>query len=309
MEWANEYLDYAKQNFSKKTFDEKRGAFKRLLKSYGDEPVNKINKINVSSFLRNEFKARSGNAANKDRKNLITAWNFGCDYMQGFPNSDSNPFHDVPRFSEKRSPRYIPPEEDFWKIYNVAEGQDKIMLLTFLYLGARRKEVFNLKWSDIDFENNKVRLWTQKRQGGTLESDLLPMVSDLAAMLKNWKKDRPVKQTDYVFVCLETTAFTEKYYGQPFQYRQHFMKKLCGKAGVEPFGFHAVRHLSASILYHKGLKVSAIQAVLRHKSPTTTDRYLKSLGTEFVRGELEEAFCGLNNKTGETDQSRHLKVV
>jgi hypothetical protein len=29
----------------------------------------------------------------------------------------------------ERQPRYVPPEEDFWKVYEKAEGQDKVMLL------------------------------------------------------------------------------------------------------------------------------------------------------------------------------------
>jgi integrase len=66
------------------------------------------------------------------------------------------------------------------------------------------------------------------------------------------------------------------------------MKKLCKKAKVKPFGFHAIRHLTASILYKKGNPVSVIQAILRHKSPNTTTRYLRTLGLEDTRSALEE---------------------
>ena len=53
------------------------------------------------------------------------------------------------------------------------------------------------------------------------------------------------------------------------------------------FRFHAIRHLTASILYRLGQPVSVIQAILRHKSPNTTALYLKSLGLEETRGALE----------------------
>ena len=66
------------------------------------------------------------------------------------------------------------------------------------------------------------------------------------------------------------------------------MGKLCGRAKVKRFGFHAIRHLSASILYSLGYEVAAIQAILRHKSPNTTERYLKSIGLERVREALED---------------------
>ncbi|WP_216594036.1 tyrosine-type recombinase/integrase [Desulfobacter postgatei] len=74
---------------------------------------------------------------------------------------------------------------------------------------------------------------------------------------------------------------------RPFKERRHFMGKLCEKAGVKPFGFHAISHLSTSILYDLGYSVSVIQTILRHKSPSTTERYLKSLGLENVREALE----------------------
>ena len=66
------------------------------------------------------------------------------------------------------------------------------------------------------------------------------------------------------------------------------MGRICKRAGVKPFGFHAVRHLTASILYKKGYEVAIIQAILRHKGPNTTEKYLKTLGLEGVRKALED---------------------
>jgi integrase len=81
----------------------------------------------------------------------------------------------VDKMPEERQPRYVPPEEDFWKVFEIAEGQDRVMLITLLHLAARRSEIFRLTWSDIDFGNNRVRLWTRKRTDGTYEYDWLPI--------------------------------------------------------------------------------------------------------------------------------------
>ena len=75
-------------------------------------------------------------------------------------------------------------------------------------------------------------------------------------------------------------------------YRQHFMGRLCDKTGVKRFGFHAIRHLSASILFKLGYELGVIQAILRHKSPGTTERYLRSIGLERVRDALEDLSQG-----------------
>lgn len=292
LEWANEYLDFAEERFIQKTFKEKRSAFKQFLKTVNpDLPVQDVKPPECLKHLRKQAKERSRNAANKDRKNLAAGWTWGVKYIEGFPK-EINPFLAVDKFPETRTPRYIPPEEDFWKVYQVAEGQDRVMLLTFLHLAARRNEIFRLTWDDVDFVNKRVRLWTCKRIGGHREADWLPMTNELSSTLRQWWQDRPVKDTRYVFVCLHQFQYCSKYYGKPFTVRQHLMKRLCEKANVKPFGYHAIRHLTATILYQDGKPVSLIQAVLRHKNPNTTTRYIHSLGLEQVRDGMEESLKG-----------------
>ena len=160
------------------------------------------------------------------------------------------------------------------------------MLLTCLFLAARRNEVFNMKIEDLDFKNNQVRLWTRKREGGHSEYDWLPMVPRLTDALRWWLANRPIK-SESVFVCVDQTAFTQEHYGQPFKKRQHLFERLCQKAHVKKFGFHAIRHLTASQLYSSGCTVAEIQRILRHTSPNTTVKYLQSLGVGKIRTVME----------------------
>lgn len=283
---ANAYLDFVKERQSKKTYMEKLAVFKRLLRRFGkDMLIEKVSIADALKFLSDQNRHRSGFAANKERKILITAWTWGEKYLPGFPTGGC-PFRIIDRFPEKRSPRYVPPEEDFWMVYNEAEGQDKVLLLTFLFLAARRGEVFNLKWADISFPNNTVTLWTKKRAGGNMEADVVPLIGRLKEVLMAWWEHRPYK-SEYVFVNLEELGFCLDYFGRPFKNRQHFMERMCNKAGVRPFGFHGIRHLTASIMYREGQSVAVIQAVLRHKSPQTTTKYLQSLGLQQTHDAME----------------------
>ena len=84
---------------------------------------------------------------------------------------------------------------------------------------------------------------------------------------------------EHVFVCLDETPFCDIFYGRPFVVRQHFMKKICQRAGVKPFGFHAIRHLTASILARANVPMVDIQSILRHKKLATTERYIGRLGS------------------------------
>ena len=121
---ANKFLDFVKQRQSRQTYVEKLGVMKRTVKRFGkDTPIEDINVTEALAFLTEQFEKRSGYAANKERKVLVTAWNWGRKYVPGFPPCTC-PFQQVDRFPEERQPRYVPPEEDFWKVY--VQGHDPL---------------------------------------------------------------------------------------------------------------------------------------------------------------------------------------
>lgn len=150
-DFASMYLDFSKSKHSKKTYEEKKFVFRLFLASVDPGlPVQELHKGIVLDYLQKQAESRSGNAANKDRKNLVASWNWAMQYIPDFPARNS---FLVDRFPEKRTPRYIPPEKDFWKVHNVAESySDQVMILAFLHLAARRNEIFNLRCEDVDFE-------------------------------------------------------------------------------------------------------------------------------------------------------------
>jgi integrase len=300
--WILEYLDEVQLRFTQVTYKEKKSAFDRLVKVDALRPMTSVDRIDkqlAKEFLANQFRTRSGYAANKDRKNLVTAWRWGVENIPGWPQP-TNPFKAVPKFPEIRSPRYVPPEQDFWKVYDVAGlpvrgiagKQDQFMLLTMLHTAGRRKEIFQMVLEDLNFSTNMIRLWTRKRKGGNLEADWIPMTSILRKGLLEWIKIRPIKDTENLFVCLDGSSCNEAQYGNPFSSRQQLMRKLCKAAKVKAFGFHSIRHMTASILFVAGEPLWKIQGILRHKSPTTTERYLRTLGLESARDAMENNLPG-----------------
>ena len=103
---------------------------------------------------------------------------------------------------------------------------------------------------------------------------------------KGWRDARRCK-VDNVFKQSQNDTFL----GQQFTQSIHFMERLCRKAHVKPFGFHAIRHKSAAITFvSSGL--NAAQVLMGHYRATTTDRYTKSAGLYTDQSEILSALGG-----------------
>ncbi|MGR0481835.1 MAG: tyrosine-type recombinase/integrase [Candidatus Electronema sp. V4] len=272
-DWATMYLDHAKMKFSVKTYKEKHFVFRQLFTAFDpDTQVFRLHKGQVLAHFRDQAGSRSGYAANKDRKNLIAAWNWGIQYLPGFPKE--NPFL-TERFAEERSPRHVPSEKDFWAVYEAAESdQDRLMLLCYLHLAARRNEIFHLRREDVDLDRRRVRLATRKRKDGSQQYDWLPLTDRLHNAL-----------SEHLAATSGPWVFLDPRSGLPYVYRQKWLDRLCRKAETEPFGLHGIRHLSASILIKAKVSLLDVQAILRHTNLTTTQRYVHRL--ESVRKAIE----------------------
>jgi len=221
--------------------------------------TGKLNRGQTMSYFEAQQKGRGGNASNRDRKNLLAAWNWGIKYM-GLPQP--NPFL-TEKFAERRVTRYVPLERDFWKVFEVADDEEQQLLLTYLHTAARRNEIFFLRWQDVHFDAGEISLFTRKTKDGSTEEARLPMTDELYNILLQRKQ---LAQTEWVFPNPKTE--------QPFTDRKRWIKGLCEKAEVKPFGFHAIRHLTASILAQNNIPMVQIQAILRHKKLSTTEIYM-----------------------------------
>lgn len=285
LDWGTQYLDYCQSRHTDKTYQHKRQALDMLITETGqDLPVDQITTAQAMTMMDRVAKSRSGYAANKIRKDLIAAWNWGAKYLDHWP-AMANPISKISQYSYTKKPRQVPPMDDVQKVLDAMEGQDRVMLLAYLHTAARRDEIFRLQWKDIDFANGRITLWTRKRKSGSLEPDVIPMTGQLReALVKHRAGSSGVG-----------LVFHRN--GRQYKVRQHWIKYWCGIVGVPRFCIHGIRHLTASWLDSHGVPLRTIQAILRHKSATTTSRYLHELAGAQV--DLDSVF----------DQTKKGKVI
>jgi integrase len=290
-EWLTKYLDFVEVNYRKATMAQAHKVCRSFIAHAGPYlQVADVTPRIVMGWLQAQA-ATSGHKANKYRAILSAAWTHGK-FIEGFPQTMANPVLQAPRFKHDRQERHIPSEDDFWKVHEAAEGQDRVLLLAYLHLGARKTELYALRWHEVDWAANEVTLWTTKRKSGK-QADRLPMTKQLREALRGWWEIRPVKESPFVFVHLSGHNAHRALYGEPITNRQGWLKRLCDKAKVTPFTTHAIRHLTASVLYRQGNPMAVIQSILRHTAPSTTERYIQSLHTS---GALLGALEGLERR-------------
>jgi len=294
------YLDHCAATFRPNTIRYKRQYFKAFLKAARDEVPDKDTEpvkskgratpeisrlpkemqvpVDVSAgaipapvferFLDTVSMEHGRKLSNRFLRDLKALYNWGL--KTGYVKE--NPLRYIAPKGEDVYRKYVPPQEDVNAVLLAANQEEMDLILILTGTGGRISEICRLTWEDVNFKKNAVTLWTRKRKGGGMQPDSMNMTKKVQKIMNRRWKNRN-KQSQYVFCKPDGTRFTKDSH-----FIKEMMPRLCKRAKVKPFGYHAIRHRVASILMDSGkATLSNIQHFLRHNRPTTTENYLKSL--------------------------------
>jgi integrase len=271
---CNAYLDYCEGFNSPRAYDNKKSVIARQFKKWADMPASAITQAMIEEHMI-ERKEKSAGTANQDRKWLhgIFSWAQARGYVE------YNPVAKVRRVPEgRRKPVYIPPDADIEAVLREANPQRRDMIVLQQHLIARGHEISRLQWDDVDIDNRQVRIWSSKSAGGHAISRQVWANDTALEILTRLRRERR-SGCPWVFPCPTT--------GEPYRDR-HWLLYLCRKAGVKPFGTHALRHYSASRLLDGRHSPKLIQNILGHSQFATTERYLHLLaGSEEMQRAMQ----------------------
>lgn len=169
----------------------------------------------------------------------------------------------APDFKEKE----ILTENELRSLFDlVQEGRNSerrsLMLFCLCQLGMRRAEVSNLKITDVNIKDRKIRIFGKgsKYRTNTLNDKFIELY-------ENYLKVRGKNADEYVFCSSRSPRMCEDAI-----YKE--LKLLCKKAGIaKNLHPHMLRRTYASILYKKGVSILVIQKLLGHSSDLTTRLY------------------------------------
>lgn len=149
--------------------------------------------------------------------------------------------------------------------------------------GLRVSELLGLKWDDIDFESEEIRLnrGVVHQIIGDLKTEAsrkpLPLDPELAQSLLAWRRVSPFNQEhDWVFASPEMQG-TQPYW--PENLLRRHIRPAAKRCGInKPIGWHTFRHSYATHLKANGEDVKVVQESLRHASSRVTlDTYTQAL--------------------------------
>lgn len=292
----NKYIDHCQARYDPHTVNIKKKAIKRLRTYAGNLLVKDLTKDIISTHLTDQQQARGSGAANSDRKALNAMFNWAARIL----DLDHNPVQKIDKFPASRRYLHTPSEIDVLKCIAVTSGVDRVFLKFLINTGARRSEIFRLQWTDVNFERREVTLWTRKTHGGEWEGEAIPLNETIHNELLWLWNNRQFKDSEYVFVNHYRGRA-----GKPYTAgRQSFLEKVCKDAGVKRFTYNALRRYFASMITDKHKQsVKTTQQLLRHKNLSTTDIYIKNIGTD-LRAAVELLDEGLQDGEDKKNENR-----
>lgn len=255
------YLPHAKQN--KKSWKDDKSRFdNHIQSSIGDFKLNQITSAMISDVLMQVKESGCKNATvNRIRALLSSILNMAFEREL----IDQNPIVRVKKFVEQNQvERYLGDGElkNVMKVLTNPEqyGIENLVIVAIIEMllltGARKSEVLNLRWIDLDLANNLWKL-SENKSG---KPRVIQLNSEAQGIIRKMSR-----KYEYVFANPATN--------KPYNDIRKTFQKVLDAADIHNFRIHDLRHNFASMAVNNGCDIYVVQHLLGHASPTTTQRY------------------------------------
>ncbi len=225
----------------------------------------KLDELKDGTMLRGDGKGKTAavegrrrpSTINKYRAALSSVYRFGMD-KYGLP---SNPVSGVKGETENNvRVRFLSDTERAALLDACMQSDwDKLNLIVVLAIttGARKSELLQLRWGDINFQTRTAQLHDTKNGEGRILTLPAPAINTLL----------PFREVGngLVFPSLMKPS-------QPIVFKKHWERAI-QTSGVKNFVFHDLRHTCASMLRMDGNSLENIAEVLGHRQLSVTMRY------------------------------------
>jgi integrase len=171
-----------------------------------------------------------------------------------------------PIYEAPRKLPFIPAEKELDDLIAGTTAKTSTFLQLLKETGMRAGEAYQLKWTDLDFANNTVRITPEKHSNPRI----FRLSNRLIAMLNRLPH---TKETIFTFKRLNHLRRT-------YQRQRKRIAHKFGNPRLTQITFHTFRHWKATTEYHKTKDILYVMQLLGHKNIKNTLIYTQLISTK-----------------------------
>ena len=248
---------YLTNEYYGKYFNKQKVKLDYWLSSIGDKLIVEITSVEIKSVLDDLASHLSNATVNRYKAALSVVFSYAVREY----NFSNNPVKNIRSLTEPSGiVRFLSDNERTRLFVACRDSQwSKLYLLVLMAIttGARKGELLNLKFSDIDFVRKTAYVLTSKNG----QPRVLPLTDEVINELNKFKHQEPRLIFNSELKTNKSMCFNKRW------------KKALSGAEINNFRFHDLRHSCASLLAQSGASLLEIAEVLGHKQIQVTKRY------------------------------------
>lgn len=280
------------RDWTPRTLDSYRRILNTLADDNPDSQLAEFDGRPGTEKLRATIAARWGTASAGTRANRISTFRSFFAWAEDEDLVDDSPARRIRRPPRRRADVYRPPRVDRDLARNVTTLDERPAWILMDDLGLRASTVVRVRWRDVDLTHGRIHV---RVKGG--HRDVLPIPAWALTELRELYRLLQPDQDDHVFAPereLEQGRHGRRRVREPRREAKTkalwtMTRRVCERAGVRPFGPHALRHgYATSFLRESRRDIVSLKALMRHASVQTTEQYADDLSLEELEGVLDE---------------------
>jgi len=219
--------------------------------------------IQLRKILQTEDSTR-GKRSVATCNRYLAALSSCCSYAVEQQILEENPCRKVKKLTEPRGrTRFLDEQEHEKLIAACKDNSPQLHLAVVLALatGARRQEIWSLRWENVDLAEGYLTFHQTKN--GYIRS--VPVIGQALDLLRDYHQKHRLLHTSLLFPSSTNPQ-------KPLEFRKRW-ESVLRKAEIADFRYHDLRHSAASYMVRNGMDLRLVAEILGHRTLQMTMRY------------------------------------